>query len=968
MKYYYNKFLQYSFDKIKPENEEQYLFILWVCNEYINESGKLSDKIKDELSEGTFRSDLNKIKYLLSLKIQKQNSISNRQTQNVNKSKLKSVQIKNFKGFNDFNIECKGSKIDIHLNNTIIFAPNGGGKTSFCEALEYRLTNDIKEAKKRGFKDKLGDYFNDGNRKSIPPKIDITFDSEETQTENFNEIDCKNFETCFIEKNRIQEFALLGIDKREEKNVIATLFGLEDLEEFISSFVLPNSFKLNNLKKEEIKKELENLEKKNLTNLANKEQREKDIVDKKKEIESILGITFSQGEFDLKIVDLESDENSLALVIGEPSENVLINHIREDIEESLKQVKSIIDSYKNTCDFITERQTEVDYKALYEAIQGIQQMNPVIDLCPACDTPLSNVNTNPYEKASQNLAIDNIKEIALKQQLRDTQKDEIATKYFLIEQLIKDFKSNISILSSGFPKEQTDIIIEKITEFREILKLNPSDFDNKIKLIEETYTYFSSATIELSNYFLQIKTVYDSRKNIDSKKSDLEKLKAKKITLKKLKSDLEKLDLDLTSINKFLYNFSSEKCILDQKINIENEHNQFLDKVENCYKLFHRDLINFKAEEEKNKFDGVEGPATKYYQLINKFDSEVETIEKIVFHKENSGNYRIRVKFKNEIELIDAFKRLSEGHVRALGLSMMLAIAEKEDKPFLIFDDVVNAIDSDHRANIIEMIFTENVLKNKQLIITTHDRLFWERFCNYDNSNNKYLSYIFDCQEHIGMCHINYDGAFATKIDKALEVYDIRQALVYCRILFETIVTNYCLENNVEVSAKFSVRKKERNNLIKIDLERMYKLVKNHISGEFDFTATYNAIYGKNSTNWQGMNQENHSLDDNNLNFSHSKTSREVANIYENIKKLELILSPEKAKNKIEDIEKVLSVKKLKLEKIDVHLQNKGFQTNNPIRFGEIKIEKGLIENDVKKLEDEILVLNEYLPKQDVLA
>ena len=73
MKYYYNKFLQYSFDKIKPENEEQYLFILWVCNEYINESGKLSDKIKDELSEGTFRSDLNKIKYLLSLKIQKQN-------------------------------------------------------------------------------------------------------------------------------------------------------------------------------------------------------------------------------------------------------------------------------------------------------------------------------------------------------------------------------------------------------------------------------------------------------------------------------------------------------------------------------------------------------------------------------------------------------------------------------------------------------------------------------------------------------------------------------------------------------------------------------------------------------------------------------------------------------------------------------------------------------------------------------
>lgn len=968
MKYYYNRFLQYSWDKITIENEDPYLFILWVCNEYINESGKISDKIKEELSDGAFRSDLNKIKYLLSLKIQKQSSISNKQTQNVNKSKLKSVQIKNFKGFNNFSVECRGSKIDIHLNNTIIFAPNGGGKTSFCEALEYRLTNDIKEAKKRGFKDKLGDYFNDGNHKSTPPKIDITFDSEETQTENFNEIDCKNFETCFIEKNRIQEFALLGIDKREEKNVIATLFGLEDLEEFISSFVLPNSFKLNNLKKEEIKKELKDLEEKNLTNLAKKEQREKDIVDKKKEIESILGITFSQGEFDLKIADLENEENSLALVIGEPSENVLINHIREDIEESLKQVKSIIDSYKNTCDFITERQTEVDYKALYEAIQGIQQMNPVIDLCPACDTPLSNVNTNPYEKASQNLAIDNIKEIALKQQLRDTQKDEIATKYFLIEQLIKDFKSNISILSSGFPKEQTDTIIEKITEFREILKPNPSDFDNKIKLIEETYTYFSSATIELSNYFLQIKTVYDSRKNIDSKKSDLEKLKAKKITLKNLNSDLEKLDSDLTNINKFLDRFSSEKCILDQKINIENEHNQFLDKVENCYKLFHKDLINFKAEEEKNKFDGVEGPATKYYRLINKFDSEVETIEKIVFHKENSGNYRIKVRFKNEIEFIDAFKRLSEGHVRALGLSMMLAIAEKEDKPFLIFDDVVNAIDSDHRANIIEMIFTENVLKNKQLIITTHDRLFWERFCNYDNSMNKHLSYIFDCQEHIGIFHTIYNGSFSVKIKNALEVYDIRQALVYCRIWFETIVTEYCLKNKVEVSAKFTENKRERNNLIKIDLEKMYEEVNKRITGKFDFATTYCLIYGKNNSNWKGLNQENHSLDDNNLNFSHSKTSREITDIYENIKKLELILSPQKVIRKIEDIEKDISMKNQRLSKIESDLQNKSFQTNNPTRVDEIKKEKVLIENDVKKLEDEMLVLNEYLPKQDVLA
>jgi DNA sulfur modification protein DndD len=354
--------------------------------------------------------------------------------------------------------------------------------------------------------------------------------------------------------------------------------------------------------------------------------------------------------------------------------------------------------------------------------------------------------------------------------------------------------------------------------------------------------------------------------------------------------------------------------------------------------------------------------------LINKFDSEVETIEKIVFHKEDSENYRIRVKFKNEIEEIDAFKRLSEGHVRALGLSMMLAVAEKEDKPFLIFDDVVNAIDSDHRANIIEMIFTEPVLRNKQLIITTHDRLFWERFCNYDNSKSNYLSYIFDCQEHIGVFHTIYDGSFSIKIKNALEVCDIRQALIYCRIWFETMVTDYCLKNKVKVLAGFTESKKERNNLIRIDLEHMYREVKSLISGSFDFTETYNAIYGKNSSNWQGMNQENHSLDDNNLNFSHSKTSREITDIYENIKKLELILFPEKVKRKIEDIEKDISIKSQRLMKIDSHLLNQSFQTSNPTGFEKMRTEKVSIENEVLKLENEMVVLTEHLPKQESLV
>ena len=70
----------------------------------------------------------------------------------------------------------------------------------------------------------------------------------------------------------------------------------------------------------------------------------------------------------------------------------------------------------------------------------------------------------------------------------------------------------------------------------------------------------------------------------------------------------------------------------------------------------------------------------------------------------------------------------SEGHLRSLGLSILLANAKINNLPFVIFDDVVNAIDSDHRANIIEMMVKDPYFENTQQIISTHDRLYWERF------------------------------------------------------------------------------------------------------------------------------------------------------------------------------------------------------------------------------------------------
>ncbi|MBF4296117.1 hypothetical protein EAY24_22935, partial [Vibrio anguillarum] len=74
-----------------------------------------------------------------------------------------------------------------------------------------------------------------------------------------------------------------------------------------------------------------------------------------------------------------------------------------------------------------------------------------------------------------------------------------------------------------------------------------------------------------------------------------------------------------------------------------------------------------------------------------------------------------------------------------------------------------------------------------------------------------------------GVVLIEQDVSFKSKIEKALDFYDIRQALVYSRIWLESMVNNYCISNGIEVKAKFSERNYRKNNLLEISLEDTYR-------------------------------------------------------------------------------------------------------------------------------------------------
>jgi len=70
---------------------------------------------------------------------------------------------------------------------------------------------------------------------------------------------------------------------------------------------------------------------------------------------------------------------------------------------------------------------------------------------------------------------------------------------------------------------------------------------------------------------------------------------------------------------------------------------------------------------------------------------------------------------------------LSESHLNSLAIAVFLAMAEtfNEEIGFLILDDVVSSFDLEHRGKLAELLVER--YEDWQLIILTHDRLFFER-------------------------------------------------------------------------------------------------------------------------------------------------------------------------------------------------------------------------------------------------
>jgi hypothetical protein len=197
-----------------------------------------------------------------------------------------------------------------------------------------------------------------------------------------------------------------------------------------------------------------------------------------------------------------------------------------------------------------------------------------------------------------------------------------------------------------------------------------------------------------------------------------------------------------------------------------------------AYEDFLRLLRQFRAELPGSLIAGINTTALEIYNEFNRRDHEGDMLAALQLPTDEGG--RIELAFCAAPQTnVDALHVLSEGHVRCLGVAILLAKALHIKAPIIIFDDAINAIDTEHREGIREAIFQSDRFATTQIIVTCHSSEFIKDLQNHVDPG-QWTAYYF--MPHTGDRRPRVKGSehtfnYMAQARAALDIGDWRNAL-----------------------------------------------------------------------------------------------------------------------------------------------------------------------------------------------
>ena len=687
---------------------------------------------------------------------------------------LKELSVDSFRGFS------REETFDLNSLLVLIFGPNGTGKSSFCEALEYALLGSVAEAESKRFRDVEAYLKNAHTNKFAPPKL-IGIDAEGGDV-NIKPNDAL-YRFCFVEKNRIDSFSRIAAQApAKQSELISTLFGLDAFNEFVKNFSPEMDGKHIDVEGVKAKK----LSQKRLQ-LQGAEQQirlNQGIVEQVKGEETSLAIRYREGCTLLKMMfELNGSgerQGQIPLLEAEVQKPVpqKSNLTAANLALIKQTLVSSLNDHKQKIEELANASQQVSFQRLFESVTQVQQISP--DKCPACLTPLTEVSVNPFTHAVEELAkLQHLAELQTKiKQLEQTVLQKLqelhqilstCLNFYSIDNKLAPFKlADMSQLNVAWWNSLHAVLGDGTSAIQHI--------DTQVNCLEKQDT--ESVQIEQNKKAQQLEL-----NRLKGFLNDAQKLAASKGAAIKAIEGAQKLISEFDEANKALIGeVEQEKPIVEQNIDIRESYQQFVTLL-NVYRKKLPELL----------VENLGDEVVKLYNAFNRNDAPTELLASIQLPL--AQNQKLKISYQNEPQkYFDALHVLSEGHIRCVGLAILLAKNIKEDCPLLIFDDPVNAIDDDHRQSIRRTLFEDDYFDEKQIILTCHGEEFFKDIQNQLSVEQVKSSQRLAFLPRIDEPHIQVDFKCAPRnyIEGALEHFrknELRFALGKSRQALESLTT-----------------------------------------------------------------------------------------------------------------------------------------------------------------------------------
>lgn len=618
-----------------------------------------------------------------------------------NTKKIKKLNVLEVDSFRGFSVS---RTFNLDKQYVFLYGPNGSGKSSFSEALEYGLLGIIEDAEAN--KIKLSTYIkNTVTKKGKKPIITCTY---EDGSEDEAIIDYDAYRFAFVEKNRIADFSHISVlNSKNQSERIAALFGLSAFNEFVQGFT--TNFDEKYLTTSSVTEKL--FEEKKLS----RDSKEKQLQESKDELNRIRDLLVEEiaklkkqeiTEVDSALDYLENPSTGILTVkITERNKQyvtpISVEHIESFINYILKLQKNlkIVNENRNK---LSDMALQVNYKNLYEIISELEETTS----CPACGTNLANAERNPYEYAKEQL--------------------KTFTEIELIQKKINDAAQNA--------RENIREILDFISGNQEFFKLLQIKTDNMVSVELEDIRMYVDTVSKWFEFCEELKGFdkivarnkieeYNKAANKSNSEYDQQvaKLSAVRNALVTLKTQMNEKEQIIKRCQKEIKEFDEQSEDTIKKIHEEKRICEFNVKIIEAYNKIIGSLVNYNNELPRQIAQDLEQKIVDYYNTINHDDADFEKIEELILPDATSDKMYITFADGSTSE---ALQVLSEGHIKILGLSILLAKAVHDNLNFIIFDDIVNAIDDDHRNGVADLLMNHVDFANTQIILSTHGDQF----------------------------------------------------------------------------------------------------------------------------------------------------------------------------------------------------------------------------------------------------